>query len=392
MPIGRVDPLHLSVASFAEMRAPRALGEALRRAGCPAGRVFEVAAEDLPAGYSAARLTRLRVRVEPPGSLAVWQASVILKALRPFDGWLSWASADARLREIQLWRAGLLAELPALLATGTLASATIGPPEAPAAGVLLLRDVRGHLLPRATQAPPGHPPLLVRLLDALARLHAAYWEDVRLADPALGLAPIGEALLLAAPATVAARLAAGDRDPYLATIPAGWEAFLALAPPTASAALRAVLADPSPVVTAVERLPTTLVHGDVWGPNLGTLPPARRPDGARTGRRILLLDWALATAGPCTYDPLWLCGTWHALDPRDVLARYRARLARQLRARGRQLDPATWHDLADVGYLRTVLVCGEAFGRAAAHSPMAARRARWWAARGARAAERLGHR
>src|SRR5260221_47980 len=173
----------------------------------------------------------------------------------------------------------------------------------------------------------------------------------------------------------------------------GWEAFFRLAPAADAATLRAALADPTPYVAAVAALPWTLVHGDVWGPNLGFLPATHA--APRVGPHVLLLDWALATAGPATYDPLWLCGNWHALDPVRVLAVYRARLTRHLAARGSVLALATWPVLADAGYLRTALTCGEAPARTAAESAprpsrrRAGARGRWWARRAALAARRL---
>ncbi len=115
----------------------------------------------------------------------------------------------------------------------------------------------------------------------------------------------------------------------------------------------------------------------------------------RRRRRLLLLDWALALTGPATYDPLWLCGGWHALDPRRILACYRMFLERRLRARGAALPRATWLALVDAGYLRTALTCGEAFGRAAEEAPagrarvVAEARVRWWADRAVQAADRL---
>jgi hypothetical protein len=140
-------------------------------------------------------------------------------------------------------------------------------------------------------------------------------------------------------------------------------------------------------------LPQTLVHGDVWGPNLGWLPPTT--NAPRRERRLLLLDWALALTGPATYDPLWLCGGWHTLDPQRVLACYRMFLERHLRARGVSLSRAIWLALVDAGYLRTVGACGEAFGRAATEAPagrarvVAEARVRWWAGRAVQAADRL---
>jgi hypothetical protein len=131
----------------------------------------------------------------------------------------------------------------------------------------------------------------------------------------------------------------------------------------------------------------------VWSPNLGLLPPTSR--APRKGRRLLLLDFALATAGPPTYDALWLPGTWHALDPMRVLAAYRYRLERALRARGCPMTASTWWSLADAGYLRTALTCGEAIARSAQEAPEGGgrrrllARVRWWTARAAAAAHRL---
>lgn len=351
----------------------------------------------MPGGLSSARLARLRVNVPSEGGRRA-AANRVVKYRGPAEGWLEVASEDSRLREVRLWERGLLADLPAGIGTGVLAWAVRGPAadapgDAPSGAALLMRNERAHLLRRPLRSVLGRrPPMLAALLERLARMHARFWGDPRLGDPALGLMPARAALLLTAPATVARRIAAGDDLFYLPMAVAGWEAFFALAG-GAAARLRAVLDDPDSYARAIAALPATLVHGDVWGPNLGWLPPTRR--APRAGRRLLLLDWALATAGPATYDPLWLCGTWHALDPVRVLAAYRARLERHLRARGHALPAVTWRALADASYLRTALTCGEALGRAAVEaSPGAARaraeaRARWWAARAARAAERL---
>jgi aminoglycoside phosphotransferase (APT) family kinase protein len=349
-----------------------------------------VAAEPLPGGLSGGELARLTLAAHTAGG-ARWYASRVLKRVRPCAGWLGEASADTLAREARLWSSGVLADLPASLATGVLAFAQDA---GDGTGALLMRDLRGRLARDPLHAPPGRLPARVRrLLDALARLHARYWHDPRLSDPKLGLTPARAALLLTSPEGVTRRLAAGDDTPYLRLAAAGWEAFFRLVPAEDAATLRAALADPAPYVAAVEALPWTLVHGDVWGPNLGFLPATHTTP--RVGPRVLLLDWALATAGPATYDPLWLCGTWHALDPVRVLAAYRARLTRHLAARGSVLAPATWRALADAGYLRTALTCGEALARTAAEAApglaqrQAEARVRWWARRAALAARRL---
>ncbi len=392
------DPRVLVLDNPSALHSPDGLADVLRAMGLPVARVARMDAEAMPAGYSRSVLTRLTLRVESPGAGACWDTHLIVKDVAPLHGWLGSATADTRVREVQLWRTGLLADLPRVVVTGAMAVAYDGAPEAPRAGALLLDDLRSRLLRHPLNAPRPRSSWLLHLLDALAQMHATFWEDPRLYRPEAGLTPAREALLLTAPNTVAARLAEGDPDAYLAGIPGGWDAFLAAAPSWAADALGAALAEPERYVRAIECMPTTLVHGDVWGPNLGRLPSARLRSGVRVGRRMLLLDWALATAGPCTYDVLWLCGTWHGLDPQRTMAAYRSRLMRHLERRGRRLDASKWRELVDAGYLRTVLVCGEAFGRAVARAHAGAqrtraeRRAHWWAARGALAARRLRER
>jgi hypothetical protein len=348
----------------------------------------------LGTGLSGARVGRLTL--EAPGAAGGARSSRrVCKRLQAEGGWLGAASRDRELREVRLWTSGVLLALPHALATGMLAAVEQGDAAGEREGALLLRDEAGHLLRDPLRTPPGRlPAMVLALLDRLALLHARFWNDPWLRDPTLGLMPADAALLLTSPASIAQRLAEGDPSPYLTLARQGWEAFFALASPEDASRLRAVLAAPVAYVRAVERLPWTLVHGDVWGPNIGWLPPSRL--APRTGHRLLLLDWALAMAGPATYDPLWLCGTWHALAPERVLAVYRARLTRHLRARGVALPAVVWRGLSDAGYLRTALTCGEALGRTATEAPPGAARrraearVRWWARRAALAARRLG--
>jgi len=349
--------------------------------------------EPIAGGIAGGWLERLTVHEETGGTAARYSHRV-LKRLEPESGWLGALSGDTLLREVRLWSRGVLSDLPAGIETGVVAWMERSQNGRPVGGALLLRDERGHLLRDPVSTPPGCSPALVgALLDALARLHARYWCDARLSDPEMGLATPEAALLLAAPDALARRMAGGDADPYLPLALAGWETFFRLAAPEDAETLRGLFANPIPVLETIARLPWTLVHGDVWGPNLGMLPPCRR--APRRGARVLLLDWGLATVGPATYDALWLCGTWHKLAPVRVLAAYRARLERHLGARGVALAPEVWRALADTGYLRTALTCGEAIGRAAAEAQAGApkrqaeARVRWWAERAARGARRI---
>jgi hypothetical protein len=254
-----------------------------------------------------------------------------------------------------------------------------------------MRDVRGRLMRDPIRGPVGRlPASVVDTLDALSALHARFWESPTLDDPRLGLTTQRDTLLWLTPGVIEDAIASGLTEPYLWQARRGWEAFFRLAAPEDAATITATLASPDRALAAIARLPRTLIHGDVWGPNLGRLPPTRR--APRMGARVLLIDWALVAAAPGVWDPLALCGAWHGLEPHTLLAVYRARLVRRLRARGIVLDPATWRLLLASAWLKGALSLGEAYGRAAedaASGPQRARaraRLRQWARRGARGA------
>ncbi|MGE5333227.1 MAG: hypothetical protein ACM3N4_00875, partial [Nitrososphaerota archaeon] len=343
--------------------------------------------ERMMGGLSGGRLFRLWLR-SPYDSCGEY--SRVLKYSEPLAGWLGETSGDTHIREAQLAASDLLADLPRGITTATLSVAFHGSRAHPEGAALLMRDEQPYLVRDPFRTPPGTIPAdAVAMVERLARMHARYWDDSRLDDPALGLMSPERALLVTGPRGVASRLAAGDTLPYLAIADESWRDFFALAGDEASQRFQAILAKPERIIRAIERLPRTLVHGDIWGPNMGWRPVAHG------GRRLLLFDWALALAGPCTYDPLWYISMWLTIEPTRVLALYRARLAHALRMRGRSLDDARWLALTDAGYLRTVLTCGEGMARVALAAPAgvarhwALARLHWWIARSLRAAERL---
>jgi hypothetical protein len=352
-------------------------------------------------GLSGAQLQRVTEERAGTAGGASWYAHRIYKLIAARAGWLGKLSNDAAVREVALWNTGILERLPAGITTGVLRAAT-AQSDSTRIGTLVMRDLQGYRLRDSSGRPLRDPPVtppgglpktVARILRSLAVMHAAFWEDSQLGDPAAGLMSARDALLLLAPNRLATLISEGETAPYIDLALSGWEAFFALAAPADAETLRHVLEAPEPILRAVAVAPKTLVHGDVWGPNLGLLPATWR--APQQGTRLLLLDWALATAGPCTYDVLWLSGTWHDLDPRRLLAAYRPRLEHELRRHGRPVSAATWDALVDAGYLRTVLTCGEALARNAISRDPGARRRRletrirWWAARAARAARRL---
>jgi hypothetical protein len=377
------------------------------------------AAEPIHGGLSGARLWRLWL-VVPAGpwtDAPRWRGVRVIKAQAAGAGWIASATHDTYIREAALWQTGLAARLPRQIGhavervtpviqcpnnllpsegeshdlPNVLDCGEVGMSRSAA---LLMRDVRSRLMRAPYQTPPGHLPESVRkTLDALARLHARFWEAPELDDRRLGLTSLRDTLLWLGPDAIQAAIAAGIGEPYLELARRGWQAFFDCIAPEDSAALRATLAQPQSVLAALGRLPHTLIHGDVWGPNLGRLPHGRTLRGP--GAQVLLIDWALTAAAPATWDLLGLFGAWHGLSPDTLFAAYRERLTKRLRARQIALSPPTWRLLRAAAYLRGALTLGEAYGRAVgeARDPISRRkaiaRARWWSSRGARAARLL---
>ncbi len=140
----------------------------------------------MPGGLGGGQLLRLMVAHRV--GVATWREWLVMKTLLPSDGWLGAVSGDSRLREIQFWERGLLHSLPAGVATGVRRWTLLGDPHHPTAGALLMDDLTSYLLRDPFHPPPGPPATsVVALLERLARLHARYWQDARLSDPALGL-------------------------------------------------------------------------------------------------------------------------------------------------------------------------------------------------------------
>ncbi len=349
-------------------------------------------------GFSGARLTRLWLAIPAgawPGAPR-WHATRIVKTQVAESGWIASATRDTHIREIALWQTGLAARLPRRIGLAVERFFPLEPGGPPASGpaALLMRDMRARLMRGPLRTPPGRLPApILDALDALAALHARFWNARELDDPRLGLASQRDTLLWLSPDAIEKALAAGLTEPYLWLARRGWEAFFRLIAPEDAATLAATLARPDRALAAIARLPRTLVHGDVWGPNLGRLPPTRR--APRSGSRVLLIDWALASAAPATWDPLAMCGAWHTLSPTVLLAAYRAHLTRHLAARGVTLEPGIWRLLVASAYLRGALATGEAYARAAEDAAdgrarsRALARLRWWARRGAQGARLL---
>lgn len=329
--------------------------------------VRDVQREPFQGGVSGAHLERISVQVELRNRRhpsEVITLPLIFKRMLPAESWLMRASGDTLCREVQLWCSGLLNELPRSLLVPILAAAY---DVQTGAGALLMADVSQCLGRFEDVFLPVTPVQQAAYLDHLACLHAQFWNDPRLHDANLGLASPERALLLLSPESIAAQRAAGDTHPYLVAAQAGWEAFFEHTLPEPARRIQQVLDSPDRFLASAASMPATLVHGDAWPPNLG-LWLGQQTGESRARSRTILIDWALATAGPATYDPLWLLFYWRKVVLHEALSFYLKRLSRHLLRLGIKLPGYQRDMLVDLAVVRTVLTCGETLGQAITHA------------------------
>ncbi len=358
-------------------------------------RIVQVQRAPMQGGVSGAHLERVLVEIvfEQGGVSRSETRSLVLKRIRPDESWLMRSSGDLSCREVQLWRHGLLANAPRALCMPVLATAYDAETSE---GALLMADVRRWLGTLEDCQAPVQPGQVRQYLDHLARLHAHYWQDARLSDTRFALASVEQTLLMLAPSVIELGIVAGNPHPYLPVSRAGWQAFYANSSSDALSKIQRVFDAPAALLASAASTPATLLHGDSWPPNMGTLPGECELHGRYETGRTILIDWALATAGPASFDPFWLLFAWRRVDTRQALLFYRGRLAAHLARRGITFSASHWQLLLDLGVVRTVMTCGESMGQDVLFARTAAQRAKaiaalaWWTRWAASAIERRG--
>lgn len=99
-------------------------------------------------------------------------------------------------------------------------------------------------------------------------------------------------------------------------IRSSWEVFFDLAPADVADAVAAIHDNPGSLADQLATAETTLIHGDLWAPNIG-----------RTPERVILLDWALACQAPSemelAFGVLWN-STFMNVTPETLLNEIRA--------------------------------------------------------------------
>ena len=285
-----------------------------------------------------------------------------------FD-WIVRGTADDRGREVLVWSMGLLDRLPPEITHPVLACARDQDGWA-----ILMHDVSDHLFPDPLGPSPLGEADHRRYLEALAALHASFWEESEAAIPAIAHCRPWHRYTVFSPAT--GEREAAHPNEVVREIREGWRVLWSLIEPDLAAVLRQLLVDPTPLCKAMARYPQTILHGDPRPSNLG-ITPEPRP-------RVVLLDWHLVGPGTPAVDLAWCLSNVGLKAPvasETTIAWYRDALARRL---GPRFDDDWWQPQLELSLLGQLVRFGWAHAFEAAHNDNATVRAgarddlRWW--------------
>jgi thiamine kinase-like enzyme len=201
--------------------------------------------------------------------------------------------------EYLLWRAGVLDRLPA-----GVGHAVVDGWIEDDVTVLVMRDLGDAVLTWDDHLSADQTRLV---MDRLARLHVAFLG----AAPA-DLPPLVKMLDLFAPHKLRPMAEEGNELARVAL--RGWELFEETVDPDVARPALALLADVRPLAEALLRGPVTLLHADCASVNM-----------AFEGDDLVLLDWALATAGPGALDVARFvagCSSVAGLSREEMLTSY----------------------------------------------------------------------
>jgi hypothetical protein len=267
-------------------------------------------------GFSGSRLERI---VMPDGR------SYFLKHISPRRDLFLRLTGDSG-REASLFTSGALNRVADAIEYPVLAVA----PEQDG-WAILMRDVSDALVLQREHASSADSPTSLerrRILRAVRRLHEAFRNE-----PIVAACSVVDRLRMLGPHVMAREASGPDALPRW--IRGSWQAFYDLVPADVGAAVAAIHEDPEPFAARLTTAATTLIHGDLWAPNIGL-----------EADRVVLLDWALACRAPMEMEyAFWVL--WNtegmAVSPDALLDDVRA-------VAGDRIDEPTLH-LAFLGEL-----------------------------------------
>lgn len=319
---------HKLYGSITEMPAPQTLSELLGRP------VKYVRCLPMAGGYSGGRLMRVELDQKP-------SARLVLKHMSPDWDWGMRASDDRVCRSVTLWQYGLLDRLLPFMDHAIIACA-YDESDSRGSWAILMRDMTETLVPWDR---PMSVTEVQYLLEALAAMHALFWQAPELTKPELGLCDATGMIRTFSPVT--GHRLASDSNLLPKMLVEGWELLQEMMEPDVAGVLRELVANPQPLLDTLARYPYTLVHGDFRDANLAL--PAKP-------RHAVALDWQYAGYAAATVDLAWFLGTppvkLSALSTGEATEYYRRNLARHL---GSRFNMGDWQPLLDLGRLVDVL-------------------------------------
>ena len=255
----------------------------------------------------------------------------VLKSMSINYDWIMHGSEDRHGRSVTLWQYGLLDRLLPQVEHQIIACA-----RDKEGWAILMYDLSDSLFSLDQPAAVAKLPLF---LDALARLHATFWNDPVLLADHLGLSDA--ARLLNGSSLPAARNHTNTTTESLIPVwvVEGWEIMEDMLDRDVFEQMVRLIEDPRSLLAALDRFPHTLLHGDYRDANLGVLSPARP----------VVFDWQQAAHSLMTIDLVWFTeGIRELISESEAQRIYREHLQRHLQ---QQFDDHTWQALIDLGYL-----------------------------------------
>lgn len=280
----------------------------------------------------------------------------VLKHISAKQDWIMRVTDDQLGREVMLWQHGLLDQLSPEVDHAIIACAVDG-----AGWAILMHDVSLSLLESPLSRSQNQT-----CLEALAAIHAAFWQNPTLTDSALGLNDLKAYLAWFTPAQCRPEL--GSHFMVKAIVD-GWERMNRVIQPDIADIIDELLEDPQPLCAALSHYPHTLIHGDYWVHNVGLQWQPRQ--------QVILLDWQVATVAPPATDLVWWLATSTGklpVSPEETIAIYEHALASRL---GPQFSEDWWQPQLDLCLFAGFLRVGWAFASRLLDDDFEAVRADW---------------
>jgi hypothetical protein len=266
------------------------------------------------------------------------QPQYIIKRLRKEKDWVMAATNDNHWRSITVWQQGLLDRLPEEIAHGVIACSVDEDGYA-----ILMHNVSKDLL--AEDQPIAETDNAF-ILEAMAALHAAFWENSLLDNHMLNLCKPEDFFTHTSPEK-ARQIAQTNPSFVLEMIIEGRRLVPKFVDAEIAGLMHDLVHDPTPLCRALAGYPQTLVHSDGRMANLG-LERGRRP-------RLIMLDWARQTrtvpAVDLAYYLVTSSSSQFPISFEQSIDLYKQQLAQRL---GDRFDEAWWQPQLELSLIGTI--------------------------------------